>query len=93
MTDPSLLHLLGTLWQELRALLQELCNVKWHGLNHKLIYGIYCELELNLRIKPKNRMVGKQPEPLLQPEAANQAWPRDFMHGQLQDGKAIACCT
>ena len=30
-------------------------NVKGFGWNHKRVYRIYRELELNLRIKPRNR--------------------------------------
>ena len=48
-------------------------NVKGYGWNHKRVYRIYCELELNPRIKPKKRLVRKKPEPLVQPECANQA--------------------
>ena len=32
-------------------------NVKGHRWNHKRVYRIYRELELNLRIKPRKRIV------------------------------------
>jgi len=32
-------------------------NVKGFGFNHKRVYRIYRELELNLRIKPRKRLV------------------------------------
>ncbi len=57
--------------------------------NHKRVYRIYCELELNLRIKPKKRLVRAKPEPLFQPEAINQKWSMDFMHDQLSDGRSF----
>lgn len=63
-------------------------NVKGYGWNHKRVYRIYRELELNLRIKPKKRLVREKPEPLAQPDAANQAWSMDFMHDQLEDGRS-----
>ena len=43
-------------------------NVKGYGWNHKRVYRIYRELELNLRIKPKKRIVRDKPEPLAVPE-------------------------
>lgn len=52
------------------------------------MYRIYCELELNMRIKPKKRIVREKPEPLMQPMAVNQVWSMDFMHDQLQDGRS-----
>ncbi|WP_310165942.1 IS3 family transposase [Pseudoxanthomonas japonensis] len=61
-------------------------NVKGYGWNHKRIYR---ELELNLRIKPKKRLVRGKPEPLAVPETINQTWSMDFMHEQLADGRSF----
>ena len=64
-------------------------NVKGFGWNHKRVYRIYRELELNLRIKPKKRLVRQKPEPLSVPEAMNEVWSMDFMHDQLADGRSF----
>ena len=64
-------------------------NVKGFGWNHKRVYRIYRELELNLRIKPKKRLVRERPEPLAVPETINQVWSMDFMHDQLADGRSF----
>jgi putative transposase len=45
-------------------------------------------LELNLRIKPKKRLVREKPEPLAVPAAINQCWSMDFMHDSLDDGRS-----
>ena len=50
---------------------------------------IYCELELNLRIKPKKRLKRDKPEPLAVPEAPNDTWSMDFMADQLADDRSI----
>lgn len=63
-------------------------NVKGHRWNHKRVYRIYRELELNLRIKPRKRIVRERPEPLAVPETINQCWSMDFMHDQLSDGRS-----
>lgn len=62
-------------------------NVKGFLWNHKRVYRIYKDLELNLRIKPKKRLVRERPEPLVVPECINQCWSMDFMHDQLSDGR------
>ena len=62
-------------------------NVKGFQWNHKRVYRIYRELELNLRIKPKKRLVRQKPEPLSVPEAINDCWSMDFMHDQLSDSR------
>lgn len=64
-------------------------NVKGYRWNHKRVYRIYRELELNLRIKPRKRLVREKPEPLAVPEAINQCWSMDFMHDQLSDGRGF----
>lgn len=53
------------------------------------MYRIYRELELNLRIKPRKRLVRQAPEPLTVPTGVNQVWSMDFMHDQLADGRSI----
>lgn len=52
-------------------------------------YRIYRELALNLRIKPRQRLVREKPLPLAVPNAINQTWSMDFMHDQLADGRSI----
>ena len=63
-------------------------NVKGFGWNHKRVYRIYCELALNLRIKPRRRLKRNAPEPLKEPTKSNQVWSIDFMHDQLADGRS-----
>ena len=64
-------------------------NVKGFGWNHKRVRRIYRDLELNLRIKPKKRLVREKPEPLAVPDAPNATWSRDFMSDQLADGRSF----
>lgn len=64
-------------------------NVKGFKWNHKRVYRMYRELELNLRIKPRKRLVRDKPQALSVPTAINQVWSMDFMHDQLEDGRSI----
>ena len=57
--------------------------------NHKRVYRIYRELELNLRIKPRRRIKRDKPEALSVPMAINQIWSMDFMSDTLTDGRSI----
>ena len=64
-------------------------NVKRFVWNHKRIRRVYCELELNLRIKPKRRIQRDKPVPLAVPDAPNVVWSMDFMHDQLSDSRTF----
>ena len=64
-------------------------NVKGFKWNHKRVYRIYKELELNLRIKPRKRLNREKPEPLAVPNSINEVWSMDFMHDQLSDGRSF----
>ena len=64
-------------------------NVKGFAWNHKRIYRVYKELELNLRIKPRKRLVREKLDALTVPLEINQVWSMDFMHDQLEAGRCF----
>ena len=64
-------------------------NVRGLPFNHKRVYRIYRELELNLRIKPRRRLKRARPDPLDVPRQANEVWSIDFMHDALATGQAF----
>jgi transposase InsO family protein len=64
-------------------------NVKGFEWNHKRVHRIYCELELNLRIRPRKRLKRPKPDALAVPEPPNHTWSMDFMQDQLADGRSF----
>jgi putative transposase len=58
------------------------------GWNHKRVYRVYKELELNLRIKPKRRFPSRDPVPLDEAKRPNDCWSLDFMSDSLTDGRS-----
>ena len=62
-------------------------NIKGFKWNHKRVYRIYKELELNMRIKPKKRLIREKPDNLIVPETINQCWSMDFVHDSLEGGR------
>ena len=64
-------------------------NVKGYQWNHKRVYRIYCQLELNLRIKPRKRLKREKPDVLAVPDKPNVTWSMDFMADRLGDGRAF----
>lgn len=68
------------------AYLRNILNMKF---NHKRVYRLYCELGLNLRIKPRRRLKRPIPNTLREPECINDIWSLDFMHDNLIDGRSF----
>jgi putative transposase len=64
-------------------------NVKGMPYNHKRVYRINRELELNLRIKPKRRLKRDKPDALEVPQRINEVWSVDFMHDAPGDGRSF----
>ncbi|QNR81460.1 transposase [Piscirickettsia salmonis] len=57
-------------------------NYAW---NHKRVYRVYCELKLNLRIKPRKRFSPREAKMLVQPIVSNHCWSLDFMSDTLSN--------
>ena len=60
-----------------------------YGWNHKRVYRTYCELGLNLRIKPNKQLKWDKPEPLAVADRPNETRMMCFMADQLADGRSI----
>lgn len=56
------------------------------GWNHKRVKRVYCDLGLNLRVKPRKRIPSGEAKALIQPLSANICWSMDFMTDVLSSG-------
>jgi putative transposase len=54
--------------------------------NHKRVHRVYCDMQLNLRIKPKKRLPSRDRKSLIQPLYSNLCWSVDFMSDALTSG-------
>lgn len=69
---------------------QKLFNLirqKNYVVNHKRVYRIYCELKLNLKVKPRKRLAPRTAIKLVQPTQLNECWSLDFMSDALITGR------
>ncbi len=64
-------------------------KVKADGLpwNHKRVHRIYCDLGLNIRVKPRKRLPRGDAKMLIQPIQSNICWSVDFMSDSLECGR------
>ena len=64
----------------------------WH-VNHKRVHRLYCEEELQVRVKRRKKLAAK---PRIKPPAAsriNERWSMDFMSDYQADGRRIRLLT
>jgi putative transposase len=71
-----------------RMLCGALRNQGWK-VNHKKVYRLYKEEQLELRRKGKKRLKSEVRGPVEEPTAANQLWTMDFVSDALCDGRSF----
>lgn len=69
-------------WKTYKALRR-----KGYSWNHKRIYRVYCQLNLNQKRRAKRRIPQRPSLPLSLPAAPNRVWSADFMSDALYVGK------
>lgn len=67
--------------------LYQLIGRRDYKVNHKRVYKIYRELNLNLKRKNKKRLPTREAKTLIQPPKANECWSLDYMSDALSTGK------
>ena len=63
--------------------------MKGYTWNHKRVYRICREIELNLCIKPRLRIQYDRSDPLSVLTAPSQVWSVDFLSDTLMDGRKL----
>jgi putative transposase len=60
-----------------------------HGINHKRLHRVYCEMKLNLPRRTKRRLPTRLRQPLIAPGQLNEIWALDFMADALYGRRAF----
>ena len=60
-----------------------------HRWNHKRVYRVYCQMNLNLPTKAKRRLPTRLRQSMIVVPQINAVWAIDFMHDALYGGRAI----
>jgi len=68
-------------WKCFKALRRQ--NYLW---NHKRVYRVYCQMNLNQKRRAKRKLPKRERQPLTVPERPNQVWSADFMSDALYTG-------
>lgn len=64
-----------------------------HPWNHKRVYRVYCQMNLNQKRRAKRRLPKRIRQPLMVPQRPNHVWSADFMSDALYVGNRFRAFT
>ena len=70
----------------------ELRQEQW-PVNYKRVERLYQDAKLQVRRRKREKVLLGERQPLLRPEAANQAWSMDFVFDRTAEGRVLKALT